>query len=176
MKVYIEHLTYLRHIYDINMYTVEHTYDACPKYSELGSFRSIAYLYVSDGSDSWQHQSTEKSTAFLYIAKRNHTLCTLYINRRVNCVFYSIQKTLLALDSPIGRPQIFMYPRQKRSSKIITIYFNNVTLILVTLHTFWATFLWSLTSLGFDWALFKTINVDQHGGKTNLNGFNVYLR
>ena len=32
----------------------------------------------------------KKSTAFLNIAKRNHTLCTLYINRRVNCVFYSI--------------------------------------------------------------------------------------
>ena len=30
--------------------TVEHKYDACPKYSELGSFRIIAYLYVSDGS------------------------------------------------------------------------------------------------------------------------------
>ena len=30
--------------------TVGHTYDACPKYSELGSFRFIAYLYVSDGS------------------------------------------------------------------------------------------------------------------------------
>ena len=29
--------------------TVEHIYDACPKYSELGSFRIIAYLYVSDG-------------------------------------------------------------------------------------------------------------------------------
>ena len=30
--------------------TVEHAYDACPKYSELGSFRIIAYIYVSDGS------------------------------------------------------------------------------------------------------------------------------
>ena len=30
--------------------TVEHTYDTCPKYSELGSFRIIAYLYVSDDS------------------------------------------------------------------------------------------------------------------------------
>ena len=30
--------------------TVEHTYDACPKYSELGSFRIIAYLYVSSSS------------------------------------------------------------------------------------------------------------------------------
>ena len=26
----------------------------------------------------------KKSTAFLYIVKRNHTLCTLYINRRVH--------------------------------------------------------------------------------------------
>ena len=32
----------------------------------------------------------KKSTAFLFIAKRKHTLCTLYINRRANCVFYSI--------------------------------------------------------------------------------------
>ena len=30
----------------------------------------------------------KKSTAFLFIAKRNHVLCTLYINRRVNCEFY----------------------------------------------------------------------------------------
>ena len=29
--------------------SVEHTYDACLKYSELESFRIIAYLYVSDG-------------------------------------------------------------------------------------------------------------------------------
>ena len=34
--------------------TVEHIYDACPKYSELGSFRIIAYLYGSDGSRRWQ--------------------------------------------------------------------------------------------------------------------------
>ena len=32
-------------------YTVEHTYDACPKYSELGSFfMFFEYLYVSEGS------------------------------------------------------------------------------------------------------------------------------
>ena len=30
--------------------TEEHIYDVCPKYSELGSFRIIAYLYFSDGS------------------------------------------------------------------------------------------------------------------------------
>ena len=31
-------------------YTVEHIYDACPKYSELESLHIIAYLNVSDGS------------------------------------------------------------------------------------------------------------------------------
>ena len=36
--------------YDIEMDTVEHRYDACPKYSKLESFRIIVYLYVSDGS------------------------------------------------------------------------------------------------------------------------------
>ena len=30
--------------------TVEQIYDACPKYSELGNFRIIAYLYFSDDS------------------------------------------------------------------------------------------------------------------------------
>ena len=34
----------------IYIFTVEHIYDACPKYSELGNFRIIANLYVSDGS------------------------------------------------------------------------------------------------------------------------------
>ena len=31
-------------------YSAEHAYDAYPKYSELGSFCIITYLYVSDGS------------------------------------------------------------------------------------------------------------------------------
>ena len=31
----------------------------------------------------------KKTTALLYIAKWNHMLCTLYMNRRVHCVFYS---------------------------------------------------------------------------------------
>ena len=38
-----------------------------------------------------------------------------------------------------------------------------------------ATFLWSLTSLGFDWALFRTINVDQGGGKTESERFQRLL-
>ena len=40
-------------------YTAEH--------SELGSFRIIAYLYVSDGSRRWQRQSTEKKVQRFYI-------------------------------------------------------------------------------------------------------------
>ena len=67
------------------LYTVEHTFDACPKYSEFGSFPIIAYLYDAAVSAKVQ----KKSTAFLYIAKQNHRLYTIYRNRRVQCVFYS---------------------------------------------------------------------------------------
>ena len=49
------------------LYTVEHTYDVCPKYSELGSFRIIAYLYVSDGSRRWQRQYSKKKVQRFYI-------------------------------------------------------------------------------------------------------------
>ena len=38
-----------------------------------------------------------------------------------------------------------------------------------------ATFLWSLTSFGFDWALFRTINIDQRGGKTESERFQRLL-
>ena len=41
--------------------TIEHTYDTCPKYSELGSFRIIGYLYVSDDSRRWQPQYSKKN-------------------------------------------------------------------------------------------------------------------
>ena len=51
----------------VDQITVEHTYDACPKYSKLGSFRIIAYLYVSEGSRRWQRQSTEKKVQGFYI-------------------------------------------------------------------------------------------------------------
>ena len=32
----------------------------------------------------------KKYSVSIYIARRNHTLCTLYINRHIHCVFYSI--------------------------------------------------------------------------------------
>ena len=51
----------------IYIYTVEHIYDACPKYSELGNFRIIAYLYVSDGSRRWQRQYSKKKVQRFYI-------------------------------------------------------------------------------------------------------------
>ena len=47
--------------------TVEHTYDACPKYRELGSFRIIAYLYISDGSRRRQSQYSKKKVQRFYI-------------------------------------------------------------------------------------------------------------
>ena len=34
-----------------------------------------------------------------------------------------------------------------------------------------ASFCWPLTSIGFDWTLFRTINVDQRGGKTESERF-----
>ena len=49
--------------------------------------------------------TVRKSTAFLYIAKRNHTLCTLYINRRVHCVLYSN----MLLKNNIGNIDIRIY-------------------------------------------------------------------
>ena len=65
-----------------------------------------------------------KSTACLYIAKRNHTLCTLYINRRVNCVFYSIVSNVIQFDCELTY-YIFLHicnffsfldlPRRRRS-------------------------------------------------------------
>ena len=83
------------------MNTVEHTYDACPKYSELGSFRIIAYFYVSDVSRRWQRQSTEKKyCVFIYIAMRNHTL---YINMQTLtlCVL-QYSHIVMKTTQPIG--------------------------------------------------------------------------
>ena len=61
-----------------------------PNIANWGVFASwgMFMLVMVAAADSAKVQ--KKSTAFLYIAKLNHTLCTLYINRRVNCVFYSI--------------------------------------------------------------------------------------
>ena len=47
--------------------TVEHTYDACAKYSKLGSFCIIAYLYVSDGSRRCKRQYSKKKVQRFYI-------------------------------------------------------------------------------------------------------------
>ena len=49
------------------VWTVEHTYDACPKYSELGIFCIIAYLYVSDGSRRLQRQYSKEKVQRFYI-------------------------------------------------------------------------------------------------------------
>ena len=67
--------------------TVEHTYDACPKYSELGSFRIIAYLYVSDGSRRWPRQSTEKKySVFIYSEAEPHAMYAIYKQMHTLCV------------------------------------------------------------------------------------------
>ena len=49
----------------------------------MGSFRIIAYLYVTNGRCRWLHQSTEKKySVFIYSETEPHAICTLYINRR----------------------------------------------------------------------------------------------
>ena len=50
---------------------------------------AISFFFLIDVSAT-SGLKKENSTAFLYIAKRNQTLCTLYINIRGNFVFYSI--------------------------------------------------------------------------------------
>ena len=64
----------------------------------------------------------KKSTAFLYIAKRNHTLCMLYINRRVNYVFYSITLQGLSQDLETGWPKLgILFFKGHQCSQITTI-------------------------------------------------------
>ena len=68
-------------------YTAEHTYDAFPKYSELGSFRIIAYLYARDGSRRWQRPSTEKKySVFIHSEAEPHTMYAIYKQTRTLCV------------------------------------------------------------------------------------------
>ena len=61
----------------------------------------------------------KKSTAFLYIAKRNHTLCTLYINRLVNCVFYSIQSCALVTHEKTPNWQALDHSARRQPLKTI---------------------------------------------------------
>ena len=53
--------------WEIENITVEHTYDACLKYSEMGSFRIIAYLHVSDVRRRWQRQYSKKKVKRFFI-------------------------------------------------------------------------------------------------------------
>ena len=68
--------------------TVEHIYDACPKYSELGSFRIIAYLYVSDGSRRWQRQYSKKKVQrfYIYSEAEPHAMYAIYKQTLTLCV------------------------------------------------------------------------------------------
>ena len=45
--------------------TVEHIYDACPKYSELGNFRIIAYLMLARVAAADSASTVEKSSFYI---------------------------------------------------------------------------------------------------------------
>ena len=55
--------------------TVEHIYDACPKYSELGNFCIIAYLYVSDDCAPDSASTVRKKySVFIYSETEPHAM------------------------------------------------------------------------------------------------------
>ena len=82
--------------------TVKHIYDACPKYSKLGKFCIIAYLYVSDDLAAADSASTvrKKYSVFIYseaephamyaIYKQTLTLCVLQESKHIFSAFYTI--------------------------------------------------------------------------------------
>ena len=58
---------------------MEHTYDACPKYSELGSFASerIFMLATVAAADSAKVQK-KKYSIFIYSEAEPHAMCVIY--------------------------------------------------------------------------------------------------
>ena len=64
---------------DLN--TVEHTYDACPRYSQLGSFRTIAYLYTDSAST-----VRKKYSVFINSEAELHAIYAIYKQTRTLCV------------------------------------------------------------------------------------------
>ena len=63
--------------------TVEHTYDACPKYSELGSFRSkhIFILAMVAAADS-AITVIKKYSVFIYSEAEPHAMYAIY---KISC-------------------------------------------------------------------------------------------
>ena len=61
--------------------TVEHIYDACPKYSELGNFRIIFMLATVPAADS-ASTLRKKYSVFIHSEAEPHAMYAIYINRR----------------------------------------------------------------------------------------------
>ena len=74
------------------LYTVEHAYDACPKYSELRSFRAIAYFYVSKvTAANIQKVQIKKYSVFRYSKAETHAMYAIYKQTRKLCVLQYIE-------------------------------------------------------------------------------------
>ena len=64
--------------------SVEHTYEVCPKYSKLGSFRIIAYLYVRDGY-----------SVLIYSEAETHAVYAIY--KQILALLHAYQNILRVL-------------------------------------------------------------------------------
>ena len=69
-----------------NIDTVEHTYDVCPKYSKLGSFRIITYLYVTVAAADSTSTVKKKYSVFIYSEVEPHAMYTIYKQTLTLCV------------------------------------------------------------------------------------------
>ena len=59
--------------------TVEHTYDACPKYSELGSFRIIAYFMLATVAAADSASTVRrKYSVFVYSEAKPRAMYAIY--------------------------------------------------------------------------------------------------
>ena len=84
----LDTVQFVLEIYNTAPYTVEHTYDACPKYSELGSFRIKAYIFMLATIAAADSASTirKKYKVFIYSEAEPHAVYAIYKQTRKLCV------------------------------------------------------------------------------------------
>ena len=67
--------------------TVEHIYDACPKYSEFGNFHIITYLYVGTVATADSASTVKKKySVFIYSEAEPHAMYAIYKQTLTLCV------------------------------------------------------------------------------------------
>ena len=75
------------------MNTVEHIYDVCPKYREVGNFRIITYLTAAADSASTVRK---KYSVFIYSEAEPHAMYAIYKQTLTFCVLQYISSPSVA--------------------------------------------------------------------------------